>query len=245
MTPISVESRWGVCVLRCEGPGGYEGLGEQLAELHERAVRHVVLDVDECPMPPAVVKLLKAESRRFHDDGGELVLAVENDEARVTLARAGLMRPAPALAPGEPLTGASATLAAEPLWQHEFTFPAEARRLGAARRRVVASAEVAGLHGAPLFELSVAIAEALTNAVVHGSPNGAGDDVTVSFFCYEDEVAVEVRDSGRGIDASPICAPPPTATRGRGIHFMRALTDGVLFSCGPLGTRVFLIKRKG
>ena len=103
---------------------------------------------------------------------------------------------------------------------------------------------MAGLDGAGLFELNVAVAEALANAVVHGSPHGADDDVHVRFFCYEDEVAVEVVDGGDGMSATPICAPPDAATSGRGIHFMRALADAVHYTCGPLGTRVLLVKQR-
>ncbi len=117
-------------------------------------------------------------------------------------------------------------------------------QLRAARRRVGAFAEVAGLDETGLFELNIAVAEALANAVVHGSPRGADDDVRVRFFCYEDEVAVEVVDSGDGMEAVPICAPPATATSGRGIHFMRALTDAVHYTCGPMGTRVLLVKQR-
>jgi anti-sigma regulatory factor (Ser/Thr protein kinase) len=79
---------------------------------------------------------------------------------------------------------------------------------------------------------------------VHGSPRGADDDVHVRFFCYDDEVAVEVVDGGGGMDATPICAPSPVATSGRGIHFMRALADAVQYTCGPLGTRVLLVKQR-
>ena len=103
---------------------------------------------------------------------------------------------------------------------------------------------MAGLDDAALFELDVAVAEALANAVVHGSPHGADDDVHVRFFCYEDEVAVEVVDGGDGMSATPICAPPDAATSGRGIHFMRALADAVHYTCGPLGTRVLLVKQR-
>jgi anti-sigma regulatory factor (Ser/Thr protein kinase) len=150
--------------------------------------------------------------------------------------------PVPGPSGGEP--SAQAASADLPLWEHEFTFPATARRLRAARRQVAAYAEVAGLSGPALFELSVAVAEALANAVVHGSPHGADDDVRVRFFCYEDEVAVEVVDGGDGIAASPICAPATSETNGRGIHFMRALTDEVQYTCGPLGTHVLLVKRR-
>jgi anti-sigma regulatory factor (Ser/Thr protein kinase) len=149
-------------------------------------------------------------------------------------------------APGPPEGDAAAPVGADarPRWEHEFTFPATTRQLRAARRGVAAFAEVAGLEGADLFELNVAVAEALANAVVHGSPRGADDDVRVRFFCYEDEVAVEVVDGGDGLEATPICAPPAAATSGRGIHFMRALTDAVHYTCGPLGTRVLLVKQR-
>jgi anti-sigma regulatory factor (Ser/Thr protein kinase) len=104
---------------------------------------------------------------------------------------------------------------------------------------------VAGLRATELFEFSVAVAEALTNAVVHGSPHGADDDILARFFCYEDEVAVEVVDGGGGLDASPVCVPEASAVSGRGIHFMRSLCDAVQFTCGPLGTHVLLVKRRG
>ncbi len=103
---------------------------------------------------------------------------------------------------------------------------------------------MAGLDEGDVFELSVAVSEALANAVVHGSPRGADDDVHVRFFCYDDEVAVEVVDGGDGIQATAICEPSPAATSGRGIHFMRALADAVQYSCGPLGTRVLLVKQR-
>ena len=109
---------------------------------------------------------------------------------------------------------------------------------------MAAFAAVAGLDGSDLFELNVAVAEALANAVVHGSPHGADDDVRVRFFCFEDEVAVEVVDAGDGMSATPICEPPAAATSGRGIHFMRALADAVQYTCGPMGTRVLLVKQR-
>jgi anti-sigma regulatory factor (Ser/Thr protein kinase) len=138
----------------------------------------------------------------------------------------------------------SVSLPSEPRWRHGFAFAATTAELSVARRRVMRLSEVCGLSGAPLFELGVAVGEALANAVQHGSPGGARDEVTVRFFCYDDEVAVEVADHGGGMDASPICAPEATAASGRGIHFMRTLSDGLLVSCGAQGTRVLLVKRR-
>ena len=79
----------------------------------------------------------------------------------------------------------------------------------------------------------MAVGEALANAIVHGSPRGEDDDVKVHFYCYADAVAVEVGDHGRGLDSAPICAPGRHSPAGRGIHFMRTLTDDMLFAGGP------------
>jgi anti-sigma regulatory factor (Ser/Thr protein kinase) len=246
---VSTELRGDVCVIRC---GGVEGssLAEELPGEVGRClgtgIAAVVVDLDPWePMDDTALEALQDAAHAFREAGAALVVAVEELEAREELAGAGLMRAVPP-APGPPDGHEAAPVGAgqDPRWEHEFSFPATTQQLRAARRRIAAFAEVAGLDETSLFELSVAVAEALANAVVHGSPRGADDDVHVRFFCYEDEVAVEVVDGGGGMDATPICAPPAAATSGRGIHFMRALADAVHYTCGPLGTRVLLIKER-
>jgi anti-sigma regulatory factor (Ser/Thr protein kinase) len=246
---VSTELRGDVCVIRC---GGVEGssLAEELPGEVGRClgtgIAAAVVDLDPWePLDAAALEALRDAADAFNEAGAALVVAVEEPEAREELAGAGLMRAVPP-APGPP-EGDDATpvrAGQHPRWEHEFSFPATTQQLRAARRRIAAFAEVAGLEETGLFELNVAVAEALANAVVHGSPRGADDDVHVRFFCYEDEVAVEVVDSGSGMDVTPICAPPAVATSGRGIHFMRALADAVHYTCGPLGTRVLLIKER-
>jgi anti-sigma regulatory factor (Ser/Thr protein kinase) len=246
---VSTEVRGDVCVIRCGGVDARDLADELSAEvgrcLHT-GVAAAVVDLDPWePLPAAALEALQDAASAFRGAGAALVVAVEEPEAREELAGAGLMRAVPP-APGPPGGDETTPVRAgeHPRWEHEFSFPATTRQLRAARRRVAAFAEVAGLDDVSLFELSVAVAEALANAVVHGSPGGADDDVHVRFFCYEDEVAVEVVDGGAGMDATPICAPPAAATSGRGIHFMRALVDAVHYTCGPLGTRVLLIKER-
>ena len=246
---MSTELRGEVCVIHCGGVSGdrlADDLPEELRRCLGSGATDVVVDLDPWgALDRDGLAALRDAAAAFADEGGEIVVAVEEAEARAALAGAGLMRAVPA-APGPDVEDAKAPvqMADHPRWEHEFTFPATARQLRAARRRVAAFAEVAGLDGADLFELSVAVAEALANAVVHGSPRGADDDVRVRFFCYEDEVAVEIVDAGDGMDASPLCAPTASATSGRGIHFMKALTDAVQYTCGPPGTRVLLVKRR-
>jgi anti-sigma regulatory factor (Ser/Thr protein kinase) len=246
---VSAEFRGGVCVVRWGSGSGGDLSGDLRAGLdfcRESGATDIILDVDPgTTLGRDEVGVLKKAAENFHRGGGEFVVAVEESEARTVLADAGLVRPplphpSAEVAPGdEPVA-----LPAEPLWEHEFVFAASPEALPVARRRVTAFAEVAGLRGAELFEFSVAVAEALANALVHGSPHGADDDILVRFFCYDDEVAVEVVDGGGGIDATPICVPEASESSGRGIHFMRALCDAVQFTCGPLGTHVLLVIRR-
>ncbi len=246
---VSTELRGDVCVIRCGGVEGRnlaEHLPGEVGRCLSRGITAVVVDLDPWePMDDTALEALQLAARAFSEAGTALVVAVEEPEARRELAGAGLMRAVPP-APGPPEGDDSTPLAAgqHPRWEHEFSFPATTQQLRAARRRIGAFAEFAGLDETSLFELNVAVAEALANAVVHGSPHGSDDDVHVRFFCYEDEVAVEVLDGGAGMDALPICAPSTVATSGRGIHFMRALADAVHYTCGPMGTRVLLIKER-
>jgi anti-sigma regulatory factor (Ser/Thr protein kinase) len=246
---VSTQLRGDVCVFRCGGVDGSE-LAEALPAAVERCLASggtaAVVDLDPWEsIDPTGLRALRDAARAFAEAGAALVVAVEEPEARDELADAGLMRAVPP-SPGAP--GGDATVPVDagrrPLWEHEFSFPATTRQLRAARRRVGAFAEVAGLEGTGLFELNIAVAEALANAVVHGSPGGEADDVQVRFFCYDDEVSVEVIDAGGGMESMPVCLPPAVSTSGRGIHFMRALADVVHYTCRPTGTRVLLTKRR-
>ena len=246
---VSAEFRGGVCVVRwgrrCDGDLA-DDLRVELEFCRESGAADIVLDVNPgSTLGCEELTVLQEAAESVHRGGGEFVIAVEEPEARAVLAEADLVRsplphPSSEVAPGD----APVALPAKPLWEHEFTFAAGAEALPTARRRVTAFAEVAGIHGPDLFEFSVAVAEALANAFVHGSPHGADDDIRVRFFCYDDEVAVEVTDGGGGLDATPICVPEASESSGRGIHFMRALCDAVQFTCGPLGTHVLLVKRR-
>ena len=231
--------RWG-------GAGG-DLAGDLRAELdvcRESGAIDIILDVDsDTTLGNDAVRVLQEAATAFRKEGGEFVVAVEEPAVRALLAEAGLVRP-PLPHPVSGAAGEPVELPAEPLWEHEFTFAATAGALPIARHRVTAFAEVAGLQEHDLFEFSVAVSEALSNAFVHGSPHGADDDIRVRFFCFGDEVAVEVVDGGGGIDASPICVPEASESSGRGIHFMRALCDAVQFTCGPLGTHVLLVMRR-
>lgn len=133
--------------------------------------------------------------------------------------------------------------AAPPRWLYEMEFAAVLAEIPATRRRVAAEAEALGLSGPALFDLLLAVGEALANAVKHGSPRFQADRVHVRVGLQDGAVVVEVADQGRGFGASRITPPAALEAGGRGIPFMRALVDDLRFELTPHGTRVLLVKR--
>jgi serine/threonine-protein kinase RsbW len=83
--------------------------------------------------------------------------------------------------------------------------------------------------------LCVALAEGLSNAVVHG--NSAGPERPVLVVCRLDvgrRATVDVRDFGRGFDVAALLdcrdADRVLAPSGRGVFLMRHLVDDVAFN---------------
>ena len=125
-------------------------------------------------------------------------------------------------------------------WIRELALPATPASVPTARRWVERLAAKSGLSGDRLFELVFAVNEGLANAVKHGSPRGEQNQITVLFSRLPECVSIEIHDQGEGFESSPLCAPDILAGEGRGIEFMRKLTDEAEFECGPTGTRVRL-----
>jgi len=87
------------------------------------------------------------------------------------------------------------------------------------------------------IDIEMALLEALANAVIHGNSDSSRKSVYVTCRCYMDgEVAITVRDEGKGFDSSTV--PDPTFlenllfTHGRGIYLMKTLMDEVSFEEG-------------
>jgi serine/threonine-protein kinase RsbW len=86
-------------------------------------------------------------------------------------------------------------------------------------------------------DIEMALLEALANAVIHGNGENSSKPIYVTCRCYlEGEVAITVRDEGKGFDSSAV--PDPTFlenllfTHGRGIYLMKTLMDEVSFEEG-------------
>ena len=108
----------------------------------------------------------------------------------------------------------------------EFRIPADRRYIPVVRRGVRSMAESVGFCREDAADVEVAVAEAVTNSVEHGSPE---PEVTVLVKCYTsgDSLIVEVEDHSQA-DCIPVCSEPACEVpqeRGRGVLMMRALMD--------------------
>jgi serine/threonine-protein kinase RsbW len=84
------------------------------------------------------------------------------------------------------------------------------------------------------FNLRVALAEALANAIVAGNREDRSKSVLVEADLSGDEVRVEITDEGTGFDPAGITAPllPEELDRpnGRGLFLIQQLIDDVSFN---------------
>lgn len=186
---------------------------------------------------------------RLAPSGGKLVLAGADRNVNRILELSGLVGLAPTIAIAGDIDAALASLvlpdnAPEPVWQESLRVPALVERMSSVRMHVCDLVAPLGLTEGALFDLKVAVGEALANAVRHGSPKGDDDEVVVTVCAYGDRVVIGVQDTGAGFDGDPLTGDDVYASGGRGVMFMRALMDRVEFDrCEDGGTLVRLTKR--
>ena len=95
--------------------------------------------------------------------------------------------------------------------------------------------------------ISMAVREAMINAVLHGNAYDPNKSVNLTFEQNGGELIITITDQGKGLD--PVEVPDPLAPEnlmkqsGRGIFLMRAFMDEVRFRKLNPGTEITLIKR--
>lgn len=108
--------------------------------------------------------------------------------------------------------------------------------------RILEAVTPAGLDGDRLTDLAVALAEALSNAAVHGHRLDPERRVAVAVAVSPGCVVVEVSDSGGGFDARGVSDPTEPerqlAPGGRGIFLMRRLVDEVAYNAAGNSVRL-------
>ncbi len=96
--------------------------------------------------------------------------------------------------------------------------------------------------------ISMALREALANAIKHGNRQDPGKRVLVTFGGDDGTLAIEVGDEGAGFSpeeiADPLAAENQMKTSGRGIFYMRTFMDEVAFTRGETGGTLLTLKKR-
>ena len=109
----------------------------------------------------------------------------------------------------------------------QLKISAHPQNAGLARERVLQAATRAGFTGMDLADIEIAVGEAVTNAILYGSPS-PDSHVMLSFGLTKAGFVIQIRDEGSGFDPSLVRPEEDTdALGGRGIRLMRALMDEV------------------
>jgi anti-sigma regulatory factor (Ser/Thr protein kinase) len=113
----------------------------------------------------------------------------------------------------------------------ELTLPADPESVVLARQMVRGIVDHLGWGDESRNDISIAVTEACTNAVLHAYPDGDGEYV-VSAWVGPERLVVSVRDHGRGISPR---VESPAAGLGLGLPLMLAIGDEVSFSSDAEG----------
>jgi anti-anti-sigma factor len=242
-----------VCIVRVDGDMDMSVVPEIRSAI-DHAVGagcvNIVLDLASATYADSsALGLLVWLDRRLQPLNGRLVLAGADRNIGRVLELSGLVGVAPSIVMAADAEQAVSGLdlppeTTDPLWCRDLLVHARVEEMSRVRSEVCDLVAPTGLGDSALFDLKVAVGEALANAVRHGSPSGASDEVDVTVAAYDDRVVVSVRDKGAGFDGAPAAGDDVYASGGRGIMFMRALMDRVEFSVSDTGgTEVRLTKR--
>ncbi|MCK4826756.1 ATP-binding protein [bacterium] len=93
--------------------------------------------------------------------------------------------------------------------------------------------------------LSIAVTEAVGNAILHGNKKTHGKKVDVVFKIDKNQITVSVKDEGKGFNPDQISNPlaPNNLLKesGRGIFILKTLMDDVSFSFSTEGTTISFV----
>lgn len=212
---------------------------------------NVVLDLaDVTYADSSALGLLVWVDRRLQPNEGRLVLAGANRDVARILELSGLVNVAVSIQTsedvGQALSGLNLTpVVTESLWSRHIDVAQDVNQLSAVRNEVSDILLPLGFPESALFDIKVALGEALANALRHGLSVEGGGRVCVDVHAFADRVIIEITDNGVGFDGATSGGDDLYAPSGRGIMFMRALMDVVEFLPGPGGgTLVRLVKHR-
>jgi serine/threonine-protein kinase RsbW len=98
-----------------------------------------------------------------------------------------------------------------------------------------------------IYEISLAVDEAYTNAIEHSGDFGIALDLEIEYLVYEDRLEISITDTGCGFDSTRVQIPSTlrtlTTIRGRGLALIKSLSDSFELLTRPgAGTFIKIIK---
>ena len=185
--------------------------------------------------------LILTELRRMRGMGGLISLVNVSPQAYQALQRMRMLDYMPVVRSGTRRRVSALDPSVLPSWR--TTFRVEPVALSEARERVGELLSSLPLSADEVFDMTLAVGEALGNAVDHT----CGGGVLATIAAYPDRATIEVTDCGGGFELAedeelPVAGP--CAERGRGIRLMRLLADSVSVTrkTAGEGTVVRLVK---
>jgi anti-sigma regulatory factor (Ser/Thr protein kinase) len=116
----------------------------------------------------------------------------------------------------------------------EHSIPADLGLLKEARDFAERAAADFGLDGSACYDVKLAMSEAVTNAIQHGSASTA-DPIRIAAMAEGHALVFEVHDTGR-FRPRVMRGGGELSESGRGLEFMRVLMDEVDLRPGDAGT---------
>ena len=132
----------------------------------------------------------------------------------------------------------------------QITFPSKVEFLNLVHTVTDEMARMAGFDGDDSLNISLAVREAATNALIHGNGRDETKIVHVEFGVGDGSISVDIEDQGTGFNPEDVDDPrDPTnvgRTSGRGIFLMRSFMDAVTFrKSNSDGMHVTMLKSVG
>ncbi|HEY1866950.1 MAG TPA: ATP-binding protein [Candidatus Cybelea sp.] len=126
---------------------------------------------------------------------------------------------------------------------HRATYSSDIRNVALARRSIAGFAAACGFSGDDVSDIRLAVGEALSNAVEHGSGTVARNIIVECTF-EDATLVVMIEDSGSTFSEPSVrtSVEPDHRGRGFGIFLMRRLMDEVTFARN--GTIVRLVRHR-
>lgn len=140
-------------------------------------------------------------------------------------------------------------MSSKPIYSLSESIPSGLKEVNSFVGRVARDLETAGLSQSDVFDIKLALEEAVTNAMRHGNMLDHSKRVAVVIEVSARDVSVDVRDEGAGFDPSAL--PDPTHAdnvgkpSGRGVFLMKRLMDKVEYYDGGSGVRMVKSRKGG